>query len=57
MAAPGTGDLSARIADLERQIAELRTRIVALERLVGTASLHRADEETVRGKVTYDWQA
>jgi prefoldin subunit 5 len=50
-------ELSARIAELERQIAELRARIAALERLMGAAGAHPADKETVREKVTYDWQA
>ncbi len=57
MVDPGPLDPAARLAELEREVAELRARIVALERLVGASSLHRADEATVRQKVTYDWQA
>lgn len=48
--------LEARIADLERDLRELRLRVIALERLTGAGSEHAADEATVRRKVTYDWQ-
>ncbi len=46
----------ARIERLERQVQELRTRLAALERLVGTSGEHSADRTTVSKKVTYDWQ-
>jgi hypothetical protein len=54
MAAPT--DLAARVAELEHELRELRLRVAALERLVGTAGEHDADRSTVGRKVTYDWQ-
>jgi hypothetical protein len=54
MATPG--DLAARVAELERELRDLRLRVAALERLVGTAGEHSADRTTVERKVTYDWQ-
>jgi hypothetical protein len=45
-----------RIARLEQEVRELRARVVALERLVGTGGLHESDQATVRRKVEYDWQ-
>ncbi len=45
-----------RIARLERELRELRARVVALERLVGASGEHDADRTTVRQKVAYDWQ-
>lgn len=49
--------LEARLDQLLREVAELRRRVVALERLVGTTSDHPTDRTTVQGKVTYDWQS
>jgi hypothetical protein len=49
-------DLAARLADLERSLRDLRTRVAALERLMGAGSEHPADETAVRKKVVYDWQ-
>lgn len=57
MATPASDALEARIRELERQVQDLRARVVALERLVGASGPHRGDETTVREKVTYDWQA
>jgi hypothetical protein len=49
---------SERIAELEREVQQLRIRIIALERLVGSsAPEHPVDRGVVEGKVTYDWQA
>jgi hypothetical protein len=46
-----------RIAELERQVARLKARIIALERLVGnTVPEHEADREAVQKKAVYDWQ-
>ena len=56
MAATGTPDLNARIAQLEQQLKDLHARVVALERLVGAGGLHEYDQATVRRKVEYDWQ-
>ncbi len=50
-------DLAAQLAGLEEELRSLRARVAALERLMGSSSEHRADEDTVRRKVSYDWQA
>lgn len=56
MAGPTDTALAAKIAELERELRELRARVAALERLVGAGSLHPSDQATVRQKVAYDWQ-
>jgi hypothetical protein len=56
MAASGTPDLGARLAEIERELRELRMRVIALERLVGAGEEHPTDQTTVRRKVSYDWQ-
>jgi len=50
-------NLAARLADLERDLRDLRARVVALERLVGNTGDHAVDRTIVREKVSYDWQA
>lgn len=57
MATPVEADLATRLAALEKEIRELRLRVVALERLVGAGGLHDYDQATVRQKVSFDWQA
>jgi len=49
-------ELAARLDSLEREVRLLRARVVALERLTGTAGEHPADRTTVREKAVYDWQ-
>jgi hypothetical protein len=49
-------DLTTRLAQLERDLKELRTRVVALERMLGAGELHPTDSSTVQKKVVYDWQ-
>jgi hypothetical protein len=56
MAESRNPDLSARLAELERELRELRARVIALERLVGSGEEHPSDQSTVRRKVAYDWQ-
>jgi uncharacterized protein YlxW (UPF0749 family) len=48
--------LLARLADLERDVRQLRARVAALERLVGNAGEHSTDKAVVREKAVYDWQ-
>jgi hypothetical protein len=55
VAAPA--DPSTRIAQLERELKDLKLRVAALERLVGNSGEHSADRSIVREKVSYDWQA
>lgn len=56
MAASRSPDLAARVAELERELREMRIRVIALERLVGAGEEHPSDQTTVRRKVSYDWQ-
>jgi len=56
MSASEEGDLAARLAQVERDLRDLRARVVALERMLGAGELHPADSSTVQKKVTYDWQ-
>ena len=57
MSSPATPDLAARLAQAERELKELRSRVIALERMLGAGELHPADSSTVQKKVTYDWQS
>jgi hypothetical protein len=57
MAAPSVPDLLAQINQLRQELADLRRRVAALERLVGTGSEHPTDRSVVQGKVSYDWQS
>ena len=58
MATPETAsDLRSRIDRLEAEIRELRSRLAALERLIGNVGEHATDRTVVQGKVSYDWQA
>ncbi len=57
MATGSTADLENRVAELERELKDVRLRLAALERLMGAGAEHPADNTTVRKKVVYDWQA
>lgn len=57
MASPSSPDLATRLAQLEKELRELRARVAALERLVTKGGEHPADSTIVRQKVTFDWQA
>jgi hypothetical protein len=57
MSSANLADLSARLAQVERELRDLRLRVVALERMLGAGDLHPTDSATVQKKVTYDWQA
>ncbi|MGA3021461.1 MAG: hypothetical protein ABSE66_01460 [Thermoplasmata archaeon] len=56
MSAPEASDLAARLSQVERDLKELRQRVIALERMLGAGELHPADSSTVQRKVSYDWQ-
>ena len=56
MAEPSNETLKEWTARVDRELKELRARVVALERLVGRSGDHAADRSTVREKVSYDWQ-
>lgn len=50
--------LTARIAALEAKVRDLLLRVAAVEALLKNSprSEHRLDRDTVREKVSYDWQ-
>jgi hypothetical protein len=50
-------DLASRLADLERDLRDLRARVAALEKLLAPRMENRVDSDVVRQKVSYDWQA
>ena len=56
MAAPAPPSLEARLANVEQELAALRARLAALERLLANPAEHPVDQSAVRRKVTYDWQ-
>lgn len=56
MADEPSSELLGRLDRLERELGELRARLVALERLMGSSAEHPADRSVVREKVAYDWQ-
>ncbi len=56
MSTPEASDLATRLAQVERDLKELRLRVIALERMLGAGELHPADSSTVQRKVSYDWQ-
>ena len=56
MVPPEASDLATRLAQVERDLKELRARVIALERMLGAGELHPTDSSTVQRKVSYDWQ-
>lgn len=56
MAEERSTDLAARLDQLDRELRQLRARVAALERLVGSGGEHPSDRATVREKVSFDWQ-
>jgi phage shock protein A len=57
MAGPSVEQLQARIAQLERQVAELTQRLAAYERGDRPRQANPVDTQTVREKVRFDWQS
>ncbi|MCI4327091.1 MAG: hypothetical protein L3K16_05585 [Thermoplasmata archaeon] len=66
MATPTTDPASARLDELERQVADLRRRLAVLEaRLLQSTGArplqpreeHPLDRDTVKEKVVFDWQS
>ncbi len=57
MADPSVDQLKARIAQLERQVAELTERLQGYERANRPRQENPVDRKTVSEKVVYDWQS
>jgi Tfp pilus assembly protein PilO len=56
-----TGDtatqMAAKLAQLERDLRDLRVRLAQLEKQLDPRAEHPSDKTAVREKVAYDWQA
>jgi len=50
-------EMADRLAQLERDLKELRARLVVLERQLAVRSENPSDRAAVREKVAYDWQS
>lgn len=46
-----------RLAQLEKDLRDLRLRLAQLERQLDPRAEHPSDKTAVREKVAYDWQA
>lgn len=46
-----------RLAQLEKDLKDLRARLAQLEKQLDPRSEHPSDRTAVREKVAYDWQA
>jgi hypothetical protein len=58
MATPDSDRTMARLEELERQVAELRRRLQAIEaRFLQPRNEHPLDSEVVKEKVRFDWQS
>ncbi|MGI0129816.1 MAG: hypothetical protein ACREEC_06660 [Thermoplasmata archaeon] len=57
MATDDAVQMAAKLAQLEKDLRELRLRIASLEKLLDPRSEHPTDKAAVREKVAYDWQA
>lgn len=57
MAEPSVEALKARIAELERQVAELTRRLAIYERGDRPRQENPIDRKTVQEKVVFDWQS
>jgi hypothetical protein len=49
--------MAAKLAQLEKELLDLRLRLAALEKQLDPRSEHPSDRTAVREKVAYDWQA
>ena len=54
---PDTPAESDRFDRIEKQLAEVRRRLVALERFIASKPDHPLDRAAVREKVVFDWQS
>jgi hypothetical protein len=55
---PDTADeMADRLAQLEKDLRDLRARLAQLEKQLDPRAEHPSDRTAVREKVAYDWQA
>lgn len=54
---PDTPVDSDRLDRIEKQLADVRRRLDALERFVASKPDHQLDRAAVREKVVFDWQS
>jgi Tfp pilus assembly protein PilO len=57
MAPDDAAQMAAKLAQLEKDLRELRLRIAQLEQQLDPRAEHPSDKTAVREKVAYDWQA
>ncbi len=57
MATDDPAEMAARLAQLEKDLRDLRVRLALLEKQLDPRSEHPSDRTAVREKVAYDWQA
>jgi len=57
MAPDDSAQMAARLAQLEKDLRELRLRLAVLEKRLSPRAENPADQSAVREKVSYDWQA
>ena len=57
MAGPSVQQMQARIAQLERQVADLNQRLAAYEKGDRPRQENPVDRKTIQEKVVYDWQS
>ncbi|MGA8302627.1 MAG: hypothetical protein WA691_00215 [Thermoplasmata archaeon] len=50
-------DMAAKLAQLEKDLRDLRLRLALLEQKLDPRAEHPSDKTAVREKVSYDWQA
>jgi hypothetical protein len=50
-------EMAAKLAQLEKDLRDLRLRLATLEQKLDPRSEHPSDKTAVREKVTFDWQA
>ncbi len=55
--ADDTEAMADRLAQLEKDLKDLRARLAVLEKQLDPRAEHPSDRTAVREKVAYDWQA
>jgi hypothetical protein len=55
--ADSAAEMADRLAQLEKELKDLRVRLAQLEKQLDPRGEHPSDRTAVREKVAYDWQA